>query len=140
VRRKALSGIARLPYTLVFYEAPHRVAESIADLREVLGGTRRVVIARELTKLFETLHACTLAEAEGWLAADPKRRKGEFVLIVDGADAAAEPDSSAAQRALAILLEALPLRQAVELAAKIGGGGKKALYRMALAMRKKGDS
>ena len=140
VRRKALSGIARLPYTLVFYEAPHRVAESVADLREVLGGTRRLVIARELTKLFETLHACTLAEAEAWLAADPNRRKGEFVLIVDGADAAAEPDSSAAQRALAILLEELPLKQAVELAAKIGGGGKKALYRMALAMRKKRDS
>ena len=77
-----------MPYTLVFYEAPHRVAESVADLRAVLGGSRRLVIARELTKLFETLHACTLAEAEAWLAADANRRKGEFVLIVDGADAA----------------------------------------------------
>ncbi len=135
-RRKALAGIAQLPYTLVFYEAPHRVAESVADLREVLGGTRRLVIARELTKLFETLYACTLAEAEAWLAADANRRRGEFVLIVDGADTATEPDSSAAQRALAILLEALPLKQAVELAARIGGGGKKALYRMALELKK----
>ena len=139
-RRKALAGISRLPYTLVFYEAPHRVAESIADLREVLGGSRHLVIARELTKLFETLHACTLAEAEAWFAADPNRRKGEFVLIVEGADMAAEPDGGGAQRALAILLEELPLKQAVGLAAKIGGGGKNELYRMALAMRKKRDS
>jgi 16S rRNA (cytidine1402-2'-O)-methyltransferase len=139
-RRKALAGISRLPYTLVFYEAPHRVAESVADLREVLGGSRHLVIARELTKLFETLHACTLAEAEAWFAADPNRRKGEFVLIVEGADMAAEPDGGGAQRALAILLEELPLKQAVGLAAKIGGGGKNELYRMALAMRKKRDS
>ena len=139
-RRKALAGISRLPYTLVFYEAPHRVVESIADLREVLGGSRHLVIARELTKLFETLHACTLAEAEAWFAADPNRRKGEFVLIVEGADMAAEPDGGGAQRALAILLEELPLKQAVALAAKIGGGGKNELYRMALAMRKKRDS
>ena len=139
-RRKALAGISRLPYTLVFYEAPHRVAESVADLREVLGGSRHLVIARELTKLFETLHACTLAEAEAWFAADPNRRKGEFVLIVEGADMAAEPDGGGAQRALAILLEELPLKQAVALAAKIGGGGKNELYRMALAMRKKRDS
>ena len=69
--------------------------------------------------------------------ADPNRRKGEFVLIVDGADAAAEPDSSGAQRALAILLEELPLKQAVELAAKIGGGGKKALYKLALELKKR---
>lgn len=139
-RRKALAGIAQLRYTLVFYEAPHRVAESVADLREVLGGGRRLVIARELTKLFETLHACTLAEAETWLAVDPNRRKGEFVLVVEGADAAEESDGGAAQRALAILLEELPLKQAVKLAAKIGGGGKNELYRMALAMRKKRDS
>ncbi len=107
-RRKALAAIAQLPYTLVFYEAPHRVVESVADLRELLGGGRRLVIARELTKLFETLHACTLDEADAWLAADPNRRKGEFVLIVAGADTAAKPDSSATQGVLSILLAALP--------------------------------
>lgn len=138
-RRKAFAGIAQLPYTLVFYEAPHRVVESVADLREVLGGGRRLLIARELSKLFETLHACSLDEAEAWLAADANRRKGEFVLVVEGAPAQ-EPDNAVARRALAILLEALPLKQAVELAAKIGGGGRNDLYRMALAMRKKRDS
>ena len=136
-RRKALAGLGKLPFTLVFYEAPHRVAESVADLCAVLGGGRRIVLARELTKLFETLHACPLAEAQAWLAADSNRRKGEFVLVVEGADGAAEKDTGAACRTLAVLLEALPLKQAVELAAKITSGRKNEIYRMALAMRKK---
>lgn len=134
-RRKAFAGIAQLPYTLVFYEAPHRVVESVADLREALGGGRRLLIARELSKLFETLHACSLDEAEAWLAADANRRKGEFVLVVEGAAAAQEPDNAVARRALAILLETLPLKQAVELAAKIGGGGRNELYKLALALK-----
>lgn len=136
-RRKALEGVARLPYTLVFHEAPHRVMEAVADLRQMLGAGRRLLIARELTKLFETLHACTLAEAETWLAADSNRRKGEFVLVVEGAEAAAEADHSVAQRVLAILLDELPLKQAVGLAAKIGGGGKNELYKRALQLKGK---
>jgi len=68
-RKHALEAWRACPHTLVFYEAPHRIAESIADLAEVLGGGRRVVIARELTKLFESIHACALAEAGDWLAA-----------------------------------------------------------------------
>jgi len=135
-RRKALAALASLPYTLVFYEAPHRIEESVADLRSALGGARRIVLARELTKLFETIHACTLAEAEGWLAADPNQRKGEFVLIVEGADADEEEGAGAGERTLKILLEELPLRQAVDLAAKIAGGKRNELYRMALALKK----
>ena len=135
-RRRALGALAKLPFTLVFFEAPHRVAESIADLRAVLGGDRHVVLARELTKLFETVHDCTLAEAEAWLAADPHRRKGEFVLIVECASA--EPAlENAGRRALEVLLAELPLKQAVSLAARIAGGGKNELYRLALTMRKK---
>jgi len=136
-RRKALAPLARLPFTLVFYEAPHRIVESVADLREVLGGSRRIVLARELTKLFETMHACSLAEVEAWLASDPNQRKGEFVLIVEGADGGAAADTGSAQRTLAILLDALPLKQAVGVAAKITGGKRNELYRAALAMRKK---
>ena len=136
-RRKALAPLARLPFTLVFYEAPHRIVESVADLREVLGGYRRIVLARELTKLFETMHACSLAEVEAWLASDPNQRKGEFVLIVEGADGGAAADTGSAQRTLAILLDALPLKQAVGVAAKITGGKRNELYRAALAMRKK---
>ncbi len=139
-RRKALAALARMQYTLVFYEAPHRIEACINDLSAACGGGRRIVIAREMTKLFETLHACSLAEAKTWLASDPNRRKGEFVLIVDGADGATDPDTGAAPRALAILLEELPLKQAVRLAAKIAGGRKNELYRTALAMQKKRGS
>jgi len=135
-RRKALAPLARLPFTLVFYEAPHRIVESVADLREVLGGSRRIVLARELTKLFETMHACSLAEVEAWLASDPNQRKGEFVLIVEGADGGAAADTGSAQRTLAILLDALPLKQAVGVAAKIVGGRRKELYRLALKLKK----
>lgn len=137
-RRRALTALAELPYTLVFYEAPHRVQECLSDLLAVLGGERRIVIARELTKLFESLHACTLAEAADWLASDSVRRKGEFVLLVEGAEAQ-EPDRAAAGDALGVLLSELPLKQAVGLAARITGGRKNELYRQALAMRKERD-
>jgi 16S rRNA (cytidine1402-2'-O)-methyltransferase len=139
-RRRELAQLARLPYALVFHEAPHRVEECVADLVETLGGERRIVFARELTKLFETVHDCELAAAPAWLAADSNRRKGEFVLIVEGRRGEAEQDAGLAQRALAVLLEELPLKQAVNLAAKIADGKKNELYRMALAMREKRDS
>jgi 16S rRNA (cytidine1402-2'-O)-methyltransferase len=134
-RRRALAGVAHLPYLLVFYEAPHRVEECVFDLRAVLGETRRIVIARELTKLFESVHACTLAEAAEWLAADPLRRKGEFVLIVEGAAETTTAEDSG-QRALEALLSELPLRRAVDLAARITGGRKNELYRLALTLKR----
>ena len=134
-RRRALAGLAHLPYLLVFYEAPHRVEECVSDLRAVLGETRRIVIARELTKLFESVHACTLAEAAEWLAADPLRRKGEFVLIVEGAAETTTAEDSG-QRALEALLSELPLRRAVDLAARITGGRKNELYRLALTLKR----
>jgi 16S rRNA (cytidine1402-2'-O)-methyltransferase len=138
-RRRALSALAGLPYTLVFYEAPHRVEECASDLRAVLGGERRIAIARELTKLFESVHVCTLAEAAPWLSVDPNRRKGEFVLIVEGAAETTKPPD-AGERTLGVLLGELPLRQAVDLAARITGGKKNDLYRSALAIRKQRDS
>lgn len=138
-RRRALAGIASLPFALVFYEAPHRVLESLADLCLVLGGARRVVLARELTKLFESMHLCTLDEAEGWLTADPMRRKGEFVLIVEGASG--EPAAEDAGRhVLEALLAELPLKQAVHLAAKITRTRKNEIYRMALVLKKRRES
>jgi 16S rRNA (cytidine1402-2'-O)-methyltransferase len=135
-RRQALASLASLPYALVFYEAPHRIVESVADLRAALGGERRVVLARELTKRFETIHDGTLAGTEAWLAVKATRRKGEFVLIVEGAAAHREPDGESARRVLETLLQELPLRQAVGLAAKITGGRRNEFYRMALAMQK----
>ena len=136
-RRRALVPLVALPYAVVFYEAPHRIEDCMADLRAAFGDDRRVVIARELTKLFETIHECTLAEAPGWLSADAAQRKGEFVLIVEGAEPRAERGDEPVRRALAALLAELPLRQAVDLAARITGGKRNEIYEMALAMKKK---
>ena len=84
-RRKALEAWREFPHTLVLYEAPHRILECVEDLVRVLGAGRTVVLARELTKAFETVHTCTLGEARGWLEADPNRTRGEFVVTVAGA-------------------------------------------------------
>jgi 16S rRNA (cytidine1402-2'-O)-methyltransferase len=134
-RRHALEEIATLSYALVFYEAPHRVVEAMVDLAAHLGDSRRIVIARELTKLFESIHECALGEAAEWLAANPDRVKGEFVLIVEGAAPDADKYAAEAKRTLAILLEELPVKQAAALAAKITGARKNELYALALEMR-----
>ena len=135
-RRRALEEIKTLPYTLAFYEAPHRIAASLADMAEVLGEARNVVIARELTKLFEALHVCKLGVAVEWLQQDANRMKGEFVLLVSGAEVTQDAALEAGRRTLEILLAELPLKQAVKLAAEISGAKKNALYEMALAMTK----
>lgn len=137
-RRRVIEALRTVRWALVFYEAPHRIDAALADLCELLGAARRIVIARELTKLFETMHACTLGEARQWLAADANRARGEFVLIVEGAaDADDEPDR--ARRVLEVLLAEVPLAQAVALAARITGAKKNALYALALAMRKRDE-
>lgn len=131
-RRKVLETLRDLPHTLVFYEAPHRIGECVADLADILGGTRQACIARELTKRFETLHRCTLAEACPWLAADENHRRGEFVLLVGGAEPAAYDELAAARPVLAALLDELPASQAARLAARITGVRKNLLYQAAL--------
>ena len=133
-RESALRELVDLPYSLVFYEAPHRILETVAALAVVLGGGRRLVIARELTKLFETIHDCRLGEAAAWLAADANRQRGEFVLIVSGAEQGA--DDGEGERVLRLLLaEGLPVKQAASLAHAITGVGKNALYELALSLR-----
>lgn len=137
-RRRELAALAGLGCALVFYEAPHRIADSVADMRVAFGGGRRVIIARELTKMFETIHACTLDEAVGWLAASDDHRRGEFVLIVEGAARLRSEEGEAdARHVLEVLLAELPLKQAVALAARITGGQRNALYEQALALKEK---
>lgn len=134
-RRRALEALRGMPYLTVFYEAPHRVAETVSDMGDVLGGDRRIVIARELTKIFESIHATTLAGAEEWLAADPDRSRGEFVLLVEGAQSSDAAEAAQAGRLLSALLRALPLRQAVAVAAEATGARRNELYAMALRIR-----
>lgn len=135
-RRRALEGLKSHPYTLVFYETPHRILECMAALTEVLGTHRQLVIARELTKLFETIHTCTLDNALAWLQADTNRQKGEFVLILSGAKIQQEKGlGDQAQHTLKLLLQELPLKQAVRLAMDITGESKNMLYAQALALK-----
>jgi 16S rRNA (cytidine1402-2'-O)-methyltransferase len=134
-RQKAIAAFSAVPYALVFYEAPHRVLECVEDLAEGLArpGDRRIVVARELTKLFESVHACPLGEAVDWLNADPNRRRGEFVLIVTGASESDSPDQW--ERVLAALLKELPLAQAVRLTCAATGARRKPVYERALVLR-----
>lgn len=135
-RRQVLQSLADVPVTLVFYEAPHRVLESVADLATVLGGERQITLARELTKTFESIHQCPLGEAAAWLQADTNRQRGEFVLLVEGAPASDDlVISPEAQRTLELLLAELPLKQAVKLAADITGIKKNTLYELALTLK-----
>lgn len=132
-RRQAIAALREQPAALVFYEAPHRVLETVADLAAGLG-ERTLVIARELTKLFESIHSCPLGEALTWLQADANRQRGEFVLIVSGAPAGA--DDGEGERVLQLLLaDGLPVKQAAKLASAITGAAKNALYDRALALK-----
>jgi 16S rRNA (cytidine1402-2'-O)-methyltransferase len=134
-RRKAMAQLAPMPFGLVFFEAPHRLRDSLKDMVEILGPHRWLVIARELTKLFESIHRCTLGEASAWIDDEPNRSKGEFVLVVEGAERAAAERDDQAERVLAILLRELPLSRAVELATEIANGKRNILYARALELR-----
>jgi len=134
-RRATLARWREFPHALVLYEAPHRIVECIADLAQALGADRRLVIGRELTKVYESVHECALGEARAWLEADPDRQRGEFVLIVAGAVPRDEPVPAEARRVLAALLAELPLKSAVRLAAEITGAPRNALYALALEGR-----
>lgn len=134
-RAQAIQALANLTTPLVFYEAPHRIAEAVRALADGLGGERRIVLCRELTKLHEQIHACPLGAAADWLAADDNRRRGEFVLVVEGRTAQAPADAEF-DRVLEPLVRALPLKQAVALAVDITGAPRNAVYARALALKR----
>lgn len=139
-RRTALGRLAATSDPIVFYEAPHRVAQTLRDMARILGGERRVVIARELTKVFEEIHECALDAAVAWLEHKQERSRGEFVLVVGPAPAAQAEEPRAPENVLRILLAQLPLKQAVALAAEITGARRKVLYQRALAWRQPDES
>src|SRR3569832_1300852 len=122
--------------SLVFFVAPHRITDFALVLVAVFEPERRIVFARELTKLFEEIHRCRLSEAVDWLAADSNRQKGEYTILVEGAPPSAQADELEAERVLAILLAECPLKQAAALAAQITGQKKNALYERALQLKK----
>lgn len=127
-RRARLAALAGEPRTLLFYESSHRIGETLADCVAAFGGERRAVVARELTKLFETVLDGTLAELHARVAADANQRKGEFVLLVQGAGDDADARIVEGRRVYAKLGEHLPPSTAAKLAAEITGAPRKALY------------
>ena len=133
-RKTALEALKGILATLVFYEAPHRIEETVADLAELLEPGRDIVIARELTKLFEEIVRLPLPDAPAWLAADENHRRGEFVLLVS-APPAREGLDAESERILKLLLAELPVKQAAKLAAAITGLPKNELYQQALALK-----
>lgn len=137
-RRRAIATLSALTCTLAFYEAPHRVLAAVRDLAAELDpdGTagRDIVIARELTKLYESVHRCSLAEASAWLEADADHQRGEFVLLVSGAAARVEGVAVDADKVLKTLMAELPLAQSVKLACAITGLKRKELYARALEL------
>ena len=129
-RRKALEAL-ELPWPVVIYEAPHRIADTLQDLRQRFGDSREILVARELTKKFEEVARLPLGEAPTWLAARAERSRGEFVLVLQpGPEAKREAFDP--EKVLEILLEAVAPSEAARLAARITGAPKNLLYRKAL--------
>jgi len=127
-RRERLGRLASETRTLVFYESSHRIAESLADMRLVLGDDRSAVIARELTKMFETVLDGTLDDLIAQVQADANQQKGEFVVMVQGVGDDLEAQLIEGRRLYAKLSEHLPPSTAAKLAAEISGAPRKALY------------
>ena len=131
-REAILESLKNSSGTLVFYEAPHRIAETIAAMGRVFEPNRQIIIARELSKVFEQIHRCTISEAVAWLASDPNHQRGEFVVLVEAATSSDNEGLDEAIRVLDILLEACSVSQAAALTSRITGVKKNQLYDIAL--------
>lgn len=132
-RKDTLQALIEEPRTLIFYESTHRLLESLQDMVTVLGPQRYVVLARELTKTWESIHGAPVGELLAWVQEEETRRRGEMVLIVEGHKVQVDDALPAvALRTLALLQKELPLKKAAALAAEIHGVKKNALYKYAL--------
>ncbi|WP_275098791.1 16S rRNA (cytidine(1402)-2'-O)-methyltransferase [Sedimenticola hydrogenitrophicus] len=134
-RREQFRRLKDEGMTLIFYEASHRIVECLSDMMAVFGGDRPAVVARELTKLHETILSRPLAALVELLEQDPNQRKGEFVVLVAGAQRSADAIDPETERILGVLLEEVPTKQAAALAARITGAKKNQLYQRALELR-----
>jgi 16S rRNA (cytidine1402-2'-O)-methyltransferase len=134
-RRTRLTALAGEPRTMVFFEAPHRIAESLVDLSTEFGAERQAVIAREITKLHETIYRGTLGELCAVAGADPNLQRGEITLVVQGAaPVTVGADMGLMRRALELLLPELPPGKAAAIAAQLAGGRRADAYELALQL------
>jgi 16S rRNA (cytidine1402-2'-O)-methyltransferase len=127
-RRSRLEELASDPRTLIFYESSHRIAESVADMRDVFGAQREAVLARELTKMFETVIGEPLSALADRVVSDPNQQRGECVILVAGRGEETDARLAEGQRVFAILREELPPSRAAKLASAITGAPRKQLY------------
>ena len=139
-RETELAKLSNIKATLVFYEAPHRILETMASLIAVFGSARRILIAREISKLFEQIQRCSLGSAIDWFKQDENRQRGEFVLLIEGAATTNSDEDNEAERILRILLDEFSVSQAATLAARITGKKKNALYELALSIQQKSEA
>lgn len=138
-RQQRLGELADSSCTLVFYEAPHRIESSLADFVAAFGAGREAVLARELSKTFETIRRAPLGELADWVGADENQRRGEIVLLVAGSERAAATIDEDVARWLRRLAEDMPAKAAAQIAADVTGLRKKALYEYLVA-RQDGDA
>ncbi|WKD50787.1 16S rRNA (cytidine(1402)-2'-O)-methyltransferase [Microbulbifer spongiae] len=139
-RERALRELARDTRTLIFYEAPHRVADTLEAMAAVFGGEREAVIAREVSKAFETFQLMPLRQLASWVRADSNQQRGEIVVLVRGNERRCESAlDDEAQRVMSLLLAELPPKKAAAVAAEITGVPKKVLYNWSLLRKKEGD-
>ncbi len=134
-RRKMLESLRQERRTMAFYESPHRILDSLTDMVAAFGDARQAVIARELTKTFETIRHAALGDLFTWVNNDANQQKGEFVILVHGSEEAKEGLNPEAKRIASLLADELPLKQAASLAADISGEKKNALYKFLLDRR-----
>jgi len=134
-RRAWFEALAGEPRTLIVYESPHRIVESLHDMVAVFGAAREAVYARELTKQFETVRHATLDELVRWVVEDANQQRGEIVVLIHGATPVEAKTGDDAARILRILIKELPVSQAAALAAEITGQKKNRLYELALQLK-----
>lgn len=134
-RRHQLESLRDKAQTLVFFESPHRIVDTLQDMVGIFGAERFAVIARELTKIHETIHRDSLAGLLGWIQRDTQQQRGEFVVMVQGRlRSEIEQDISEYQRVIGLLLAELPLKKAVSVAAQLTGARKNLLYDLAVQL------
>ena len=123
--------------TLIFYVSCHRITDTLRDMRDVLGRKRQAVLARELTKTYETIRKATLDELVAWVTDDNDQQKGEMVLLIEGARERGNGAQVLVESLLSVLVDELPVKQAATIASKVTGLSKNALYKRALALKEK---
>jgi 16S rRNA (cytidine1402-2'-O)-methyltransferase len=134
-RQSTLLALAEEPRTMVFYDAPRRAIDTVKDIVSTLGGERYVVIARELTKTFETIHSDTASNLVSWLEEDANQLKGEMVLIIEGYKADPNEISADVIKTLKLLLAEMKPKKACAIVAEIYGVKKNSLYDIALSFK-----